>query len=373
MKDFTDDTKSYFEEIEDYEEKLEELDDYEELDEFDEEFEEECEEDFQDKELEDPKVLQEEVHEELKDFDSTPNNNKTPKKEFDKEKYAREKQKERDDCYVMIEDFLISIANGDSQKLESLLKVMAQFETYSLNNCILIAEQLPKAKHVRAYSDWKDKNINVLRGSKKIKVLAPKKQEYDGEERVFINVKNVYDESQTDIEKKSIKPRISDSSIYKGLEDVTEKRIVKVDSEDIGYRTIDQDFKTIFVKASQPSHLLNITTLNAILEATTLENSPETENNTRIISNFDNFINECINFVFANRYYQNSTFSEFFIVKVNFEKLDLSPEILKEALKKVRYITKRIFQAVYNEEKLDRKLSNDQRSDEEPSNRHFSE
>lgn len=347
MRDFKDDTKLYFEELEDYENRLSEIDDYEEIDEY--------EDNIEDLELDNPEELLE-ITEENEDLQSEDNSESNAvSKTFDKEKFAKDKLEEKQRCYELIEDTLNSIVMGDSQKLEDLLRVMAQFETYSLNNCILIANQYPKAKQIRTYSDWKEKGVNVLRGSKGIKILAPKTQYYNGEQKTFINVKNVYDENQTDKEKMSLKPKINDDSIYQGLTKTTDVRVVTVESEDIGYRAIDQDFKTVYIKSDQPSHLLNITTLNAILEAITLENSIETENNTRLISNYDNFINECINFIFANRYYKNSTFTEFFIVKVNYEKLDLSVDILKEALKKIRYTTKNIFQAIYNEDKRSKK------------------
>ena len=168
MRDFKDDTKLYFEELEDYENRLSEIDDYEEIDEY--------EDNIEDLELDNPEELLE-ITEENEDLQSEDNSESNAvSKTFDKEKFAREKLEEKQRCYELIEDTLNSIAMGDSQKLEDLLRVMAQFETYSLNNCILIANQYPKAKQIRTYSDWKEKGVNVLRGSKGIKILAPKTQ-----------------------------------------------------------------------------------------------------------------------------------------------------------------------------------------------------
>ena len=62
----------------------------------------------------------------------------------------------------------------ESESYKTLLKTMAKFHAYSLNNTILIAMQKPDATLVAGYTSWK-KNFGrqVLKGEQGIRILAP--------------------------------------------------------------------------------------------------------------------------------------------------------------------------------------------------------
>ena len=101
-----------------------------------------------------------------------------------------------------------------SDKYISYLQVMSKFHTYSANNQILIAMQMPEATIVAGYNSWmRNFDRHVKRGEKSITILAPMKvkikidtdrRDADGkviqEERETIKFRpvSVFDVSQTE-------------------------------------------------------------------------------------------------------------------------------------------------------------------------------
>ena len=62
----------------------------------------------------------------------------------------------------------------ESDAYKDYLKCMSKFHSYSLNNCLLIAQQMPEATCVAGYKAWqKDHGRYVRKGEKGIKILAP--------------------------------------------------------------------------------------------------------------------------------------------------------------------------------------------------------
>ena len=60
---------------------------------------------------------------------------------------------------------------GESE-YKAFLSVLGYFSGYSLNNCLMIYEQMPEASMLMTYDAWQDKGYN-LRGLKSIRILAP--------------------------------------------------------------------------------------------------------------------------------------------------------------------------------------------------------
>jgi antirestriction protein ArdC len=105
---------------------------------------------------------------------------------------------------------LASLVDSDEVKeaVEAYLKVASRFHSYSFNNCLLILAQRPDATRVAGYHTWLSMGRQVQKGSKAIKILAPrtgKRTEVDektGEEVLrkwlyFVAV-NVFDVADTD-------------------------------------------------------------------------------------------------------------------------------------------------------------------------------
>ena len=61
-----------------------------------------------------------------------------------------------------------------SEKYITYLQVMSKFHTYSANNQVLIAMQMPDATAVAGYNSWiRNFDRHVKRGEKSITILAP--------------------------------------------------------------------------------------------------------------------------------------------------------------------------------------------------------
>lgn len=62
----------------------------------------------------------------------------------------------------------------ESKRYKEYLQVMSKFHSYSFNNTLLIAMQMPSATHVAGFSSWKNKfHRSVKRGETGIRIIAP--------------------------------------------------------------------------------------------------------------------------------------------------------------------------------------------------------
>lgn len=86
-----------------------------------------------------------------------------------------------DDVFQSIEDGIREVYRSD--QYQKYLQVMSRFTNYSVNNCILIFQQMPEARLVAGYHAWKTKfKRNVKRGEKGIRILAPIRKSVKKEE-----------------------------------------------------------------------------------------------------------------------------------------------------------------------------------------------
>lgn len=119
-------------------------------------------------------------------------------KEFDVESWKAAKNGRREAAYAQVSD-TAEIITSDTDKLRDVLNIMARLPRYSVNNCLLIAAQMPTATQLKTYDKWLDAKAPVKRGAKGITILEPG-GEYvrrDGTTAVNIDAKTVFDISQT--------------------------------------------------------------------------------------------------------------------------------------------------------------------------------
>ena len=76
-------------------------------------------------------------------------------------------------CLIGINELNAALAEGRSVRLEEVLKLMARFNKYSFNNCLLIAQQFPNATKVMGFHGWKSIGRSVKKGEKGIGITAP--------------------------------------------------------------------------------------------------------------------------------------------------------------------------------------------------------
>lgn len=122
----------------------------------------------------------------------------TPADTFNKDKWAAVKQAERSEVYEIMDAATEKVlSNGEN--FRCYLNTLSQFDRYSAGNVLLILTQMPEATQLRDFDSWKEKNANIKKNEKGIRILEPG-DEYtreDGTTGVSYNVKKVFDISQT--------------------------------------------------------------------------------------------------------------------------------------------------------------------------------
>lgn len=169
--------------------------------------------------------------------------------EYDKEQYAAKKKAERDDAYARI-DKATERVNLDPVAFRDLLDLMARLPRYSVANALLIFDQKPDSTKLADFDTWKRNGASIKRGESAMAILEPG-DEYtreDGSIGVSINVKKVFDESQTSA--RHLVPRYPDiKELLLALIESALVAIQTVDSlpEGTGFATYDNDNQTISV------------------------------------------------------------------------------------------------------------------------------
>lgn len=125
----------------------------------------------------------------------------TTPQEFNKEDWVAKKQMEREQTYTMMNDMTEKVAT-DAEAFKQYLDVQSRFDRFSVGNVMLIAAQMPEAKRLGDYEYWAEQGEYVKKGSEAISILEPG-NEYtreDGTSAISMNVKKVFDISQTGAE-----------------------------------------------------------------------------------------------------------------------------------------------------------------------------
>lgn len=117
-----------------------------------------------------------------------------------------------------IDSLVVELAAGKSEGFVRYLSFVTRFHNYSFGNILLIAEQCPDATRVAGYKTWEALGYQVAKGSKSIRIFAPrpyevktgKTDEATGDEKTrkgltFVPVP-VFDASQLTPESVAAKP-----------------------------------------------------------------------------------------------------------------------------------------------------------------------
>ncbi|MCL2462644.1 MAG: hypothetical protein FWF44_08275 [Defluviitaleaceae bacterium] len=131
-------------------------------------------------------------------FDEQPENAAPGEPQLSKEDFAAKKQAERDSLSDLANQTEMEIA-GDSGKFQQYLDTLSRFDRYSPQNTLLIFAQRPDAVKLGDFDRWKEAGISVSKGVTGIAIFEPGK-EYrrdDGSTGVSMNIKKVFDISQT--------------------------------------------------------------------------------------------------------------------------------------------------------------------------------
>ena len=117
---------------------------------------------------------------------------------FNKDEWAAQKKKDREQAYALIDTTVQRMA-ADGSLFQTYLDVQSRFDRYSVGNAVLITAQLPEANKLADFKTWKESDVYIKKGETGITILEPG-EEYtreDGSIGVSYNAKKVFDVSQT--------------------------------------------------------------------------------------------------------------------------------------------------------------------------------
>ena len=121
---------------------------------------------------------------------------------FNKEEWAAKKQQERAEAFEMLDNATVE-AVANSETFRDYLLIQSRFGKYSVSNALLISYQNNEATYLADFETWKEKGVFVQKGERAITLLEPGNEftREDGSTGFSINVKKVFDISQTNSER----------------------------------------------------------------------------------------------------------------------------------------------------------------------------
>ena len=96
-----------------------------------------------------------------------------------------------------VDSLFEEIKKGKSKRLLDYLEFCSKFYNYSFSNTFLIWFQLPKAERVAGFKKWNELGYKIKKGSKAIRILAPKTYKYIIEDNKKITFRNMTAEQKS--------------------------------------------------------------------------------------------------------------------------------------------------------------------------------
>ena len=135
----------------------------------------------------------------MENFDSLfSNQQQRSEQPFDKEQWAQQKQKKRQELYDKIDE-MADRTLSEPEMLAAYIKTQARLGMTSVANTLLVTAQKPEASYVMGFDDWAQKGRSVKRGENGFFILEAN-GEYtreDGTLATSYDAKRVFDISQT--------------------------------------------------------------------------------------------------------------------------------------------------------------------------------
>lgn len=137
---------------------------------------------------------------------------------FNKEEWAAKKQQERAEAFEMLDNATVeAVANPET--FRDYLLIQSRFGKYSVSNALLISYQNNEATYLADFETWKEKGVFVQKGERAITLLEPGNEftREDGSTGFSINVKKVFDISQTNSERSYSRRTPDERRVLKAL------------------------------------------------------------------------------------------------------------------------------------------------------------
>ena len=137
---------------------------------------------------------------------------------FNKEEWAAKKQQERAEAFEML-DNATEEAVANPETFRDYLLIQSRFGKYSVSNALLISYQNNEATYLADFETWKEKGVFVQKGERAITLLEPGNEftREDGTTGFSINVKKVFDISQTNSERSYSRRTPDERRVLKAL------------------------------------------------------------------------------------------------------------------------------------------------------------
>ena len=137
---------------------------------------------------------------------------------FNKEEWAAKKQQERAEAFEMLDNATVE-AVANSETIRDYLLIQSRFGKYSVSNALLISYQNNEATYLADFETWKEKGVFVQKGERAITLLEPGNEftREDGSTGFSINVKKVFDISQTNSERSYSRRTPDERRVLKAL------------------------------------------------------------------------------------------------------------------------------------------------------------
>ena len=137
---------------------------------------------------------------------------------FNKEEWAAKKQQERAEAFEIL-DAATEEAVANPETFRDYLLIQSRFGKYSVSNALLISYQNNEATYLADFETWKEKGVFVQKGERGITLLEPGNEftREDGTTGFSINVKKVFDISQTNSERSYSRRTPDERRVLKAL------------------------------------------------------------------------------------------------------------------------------------------------------------
>ena len=145
-------------------------------------------------------------------------NESKSERSYNKEEWAAKKQQERTDAFELL-DAATKEAVENCETFRDYLLVQSRFGRYSVSNALLIAYQNNEATYLADFDTWKEKGVFVQKGERAITLLEPGNEftREDGSTGFSVNVKKIFDISQTNSERNYSRRTPDERQVLKAL------------------------------------------------------------------------------------------------------------------------------------------------------------
>ena len=137
---------------------------------------------------------------------------------FNNAEWAAKKQQERAEAFEMLDNATVE-AVANSETFRDYLLIQSRFGKYSVSYALLISYQNNEATYLADIETWIEKGVFVQKGERAITLLEPGNEftREDGSTGFSINVKKVFDISQTNSERSYSRRTPDERRVLKAL------------------------------------------------------------------------------------------------------------------------------------------------------------